>query len=45
MKINHKNIRFEQNNQKLQIKEKNHQWFSKYNKGSLVVYVPDDLAF
>lgn len=45
MKTNHKNIHFEQNNQTLQIKEKNHQWFSKYNKGSLVVYVPDDLSF
>lgn len=45
MKTNQKNIYFEQNNQTLQIKEKNHQWFSKYNKGSLVVYVPDDLAF
>lgn len=45
MKTNQKNIHFEQNNQKLQIKEKNHQWFSKDNKGSLVIYVPDDLVF
>lgn len=45
IKTNQKNIYFEQNNQKLQIKEKNHQWFSKNNKGSLVIYVPDDLVF
>lgn len=45
IKTNQKNIYFEQNNQELQIKEKNHQWFSKNNKGSLVIYVPDDLVF
>ncbi len=42
---NNKNINCKQNNQNLQIKEKKHNWFSKNNKGDLIIYIPEDLNF
>lgn len=42
---NNKNINCKQNNQNLQIKEKKYNWFSKNNKGDLVIYIPEDLIF
>lgn len=42
---NNKNINCKQNNQNLQIKEKQHSWFSGNNKGDLVVYIPENLKF
>ena len=42
---NNENINCKQNNQKLQIKEKQHNLFSRNNKGDLVVYVPENLKF
>ena len=38
---NNKNINCKQNNQNLQIKEKQHSLFSSNNKGDLVVYIPE----
>lgn len=42
---NNKNINCMQNNQNLQIKEKQHSWFLGNNKGDLVVYIPENLKF
>ena len=42
---NNKNINCKQNNQNLQIKEKQHNWLSRNNKGDLVVYIPENLEF
>lgn len=42
---NNRNINCKQNNQNLQIKEKQHSWFSGNNKGDLVVYIPENLKF
>ena len=42
---NNKNINCKQNNQNLQIKEKQHSLFSSNNKGDLVVYIPENLKF
>lgn len=42
---NNEDINCKQNNQNLQIKEKQHNWFSKNNKGDLVVYIPENLEF
>lgn len=42
---NNSNISCKQNNQNLQIKEKNHTWFSNSNKGDLIVYVPENIKF
>lgn len=42
---NNSNINFSQNNKKIEIKEKNHKWFSKNEEQELVVYIPKDLEF
>ena len=42
---NNEDINCKQNNQNLQIKEKQHNWFSRNNKGDLVVYIPENLEF
>lgn len=42
---NNKDINCKQNNQNLQIKEKQHSLFSGNNKGDLVVYIPEKLEF
>ena len=42
---NNKDINCKQNNQNLQIKEKQHNWLSRNNKGDLVVYIPENLEF
>lgn len=42
---NNEDINCKQNNQNLQIKEKQHSLFSKNNKGDLVVYIPENLEF
>lgn len=42
---NNSNINCKQNYQNLQIKEKNHNWFSNNNKGNLIVYIPENLEF
>ena len=42
---NNKDINCKQNNQNLQIKEKQHSLFSENNKGDLVVYIPENIKF
>ena len=42
---NNKDINCKQNNQNLQIKEKQHSLFSGNDKGDLVVYIPENLEF
>lgn len=42
---NNKNINCKQNNQNLQIKEKQYSWFSGNDKGDLIVYIPENLKF
>ena len=42
---NNENINCKQNNQNLQIKEKQHSLFSGNDKGDLVVYIPENLKF
>ena len=42
---NNKDINCRQNNQNLQIKEKQHSLFSGKDKGDLVVYIPENLQF
>ena len=42
---NNKDINCKQNNQNLQIKEKQHSLFSRNDKGDLVVYIPENLEF
>lgn len=42
---NNEDINCKQDNQNLQIKEKQHNWFSKNHKGNLVVYIPENLEF
>ena len=42
---NNENINCKQNHQNLQIKENGHNWFSRNNKGDLVVYIPENLEF
>ena len=39
------NIKLSQNNKKLEIEEKGHNWFLKNNEGNLIVYIPQDLEF
>ena len=42
---NNENINCKQNNQNLQIKEKQHSLFSGNDKGDLVIYIPENLEF
>lgn len=42
---NNENINCKQNNQNLQIKEKQHSLFSGNDKGDLVVYIPENIEF
>lgn len=42
---NNSNIRCKQGNQKLQIKEKSHSWFSNKENQELIIYVPEALEF
>lgn len=39
------NIQFKQDNQKLEIKEKNKKWFSNYEEKELILYLPEDIEF
>ena len=39
------NIRFNQENEKLEIKEKNNKWFSNYEEKKLILYLPEDIEF
>ncbi len=42
---NNKYINYEQDGNKIVIKEKRHSWFTRRNKSDLVVYVPYDFSF
>ena len=39
------NINYKQENQKLEIKEKNKKWFSNYIEKELILYLPEDIEF
>lgn len=39
------NINYKQENQKLEIKEKNKKWFSNYVEKELILYLPEDIQF
>lgn len=45
VETNKSNITCKQNNNDIQIKEKNYNFFSRENKGDLIVYIPADLEF
>lgn len=45
VETNNQNIDYKQDNQKLKIKEKTHNWFAKNDKGNLIVYIPENLKF
>lgn len=42
---NNRNIICTQNNNDMEITEKEHNWFSKSNQGDLIIYIPDDMEF
>lgn len=45
VETNNQNIDYKQDNQKLKIKEKTHNWFAKNDEGNLIVYIPENLKF
>ena len=45
VETNNSNIKFEQDNKKLQIKEKDYNWFIKNEIQELILYVPENLEF
>ena len=45
VETNNQNIDYKQDNQKLEIKEKTHNWFAKNDEGNLIVYIPENLKF
>lgn len=45
VETNNGNIEYKQDNQKLKIKEKAHNWFAKNDEGDLIVYIPENLKF
>lgn len=45
IQTNNRNIICTQNNNNMEITEKNHNWFSKTNQGDLIVYIPENMEF
>lgn len=42
---NNKYINYNQDGNKIVIKEKKHSWFTKKNKSDLIIYIPEDFSF
>lgn len=45
VETNNKDIKCKQNNQKIEVKEKKHNWFFNNEKLDLIIYIPENLEF